>query len=119
MISTAQEVLECLRASRPETVTNREMQRVLPHRSVGAIGGSLHRLAAEGVLEPVASADRCYVYAVRDLDAPVVFHRGHSRKARVSRNDGAHAKRKRFDDPRRAALNAIRAALAVLERELR
>ena len=120
MNSTAHEIYDYLRESDPETITNRELQRVLPHRSVGAIGGALYRLAREGVLEAVDNDGRAYVFEVRDLTVPLTFNPPSKDQTGYKRNDGAHAKRKKFPkrDRIREALNAIFDALVILEQEL-
>jgi hypothetical protein len=121
MSSTAKEVYDYLRESEPDHITNRELQRVLPHRSVGAIGGALYRLSEEGVLVAVDSDGNGYVYAVVDLDVPVKFNSASKDQTGYKRNDGAHAKRKKFRDNARIqeALAAIFDALVILEEELK
>ena len=120
-MSTAQEIYDYLRESEPETITNRELQAVLPHRSVGAIGGALYRLDREGVLEAVENEGRAYVFEVRDLTVPLLFNEQNRDQSGYKRNnDGAHAKRKKFPkhDRIREALDAIFNALVILEEEL-
>lgn len=120
MISTTQEIYEYLREYQPKQVVNREFQKILPHRSPGAIGGALSRLSSEGVLEPVGNDGKSYLFAVRDLSVPLKFHPSHRQKKKAARNDGVHAKRRRFgrNERIRLAINQIIEALSIIESEL-
>jgi hypothetical protein len=76
MQSTSHEIFQVLKEHQWTTFVRKDLEKILAHRSIGALAGGLNRLTRTGVIVVASVRGNSYTYRVKSLDVDVRFIAG-------------------------------------------